>query len=112
MVSLIITFRKRSCGKVMFLHLFVSHSIHGGGGGVSQHAVGQTPPPVHAGIHNPPVQCMLGYMPPPPAATAVERHASYWNAFLLNAKFKSMHSSRMRTARSIQCRGEGAGGNY
>ena len=27
----IFTVRKRSCGKVMFLHLFVSHSIHRGG---------------------------------------------------------------------------------
>ena len=28
---LIVTVRKRSCGKVMFLHLSVSHSVHGGG---------------------------------------------------------------------------------
>ena len=34
---------QRSCGKVMFLHLFVSHSVHKGG--VSQHALGQTSPP-------------------------------------------------------------------
>ena len=34
---------QRSCSKIMFLHLSVSHSVHGGGG-VSQHALGQTPP--------------------------------------------------------------------
>ena len=38
----IITVRKRSCGKVMLLHLSVSHSVHGG---VSAS--------VHAGIHPP-----------------------------------------------------------
>ena len=36
----VITVRKRSCGKVMFLHLSVSHSVHRGGS-------------VHAGIHTP-----------------------------------------------------------
>ena len=30
---LFITGRKRSCGKVMFLHLSVSHSVHNGGRG-------------------------------------------------------------------------------
>ena len=52
---------QRSCGKVMFLHLSVSHSVHGGGcipactgadippghtphqADISQHALGQTP---------------------------------------------------------------------
>ena len=38
----VITVRKRSCRKVMFLHLFVSYSVHSGC--VSQHALGQTPP--------------------------------------------------------------------
>ena len=38
------TVRKRSCGKVMFLHLSVSHSVHRGGGAVIH-------PP---GRHNPP----------------------------------------------------------
>ena len=78
---------KRSCGKVMFLHLSVSHSVYGGVS-TSVHAgiqpPEQTPPcPVHAGIHTPlpsacwdthplssacwdtpPAQCMLGYTPP------------------------------------------------
>ena len=30
---ILVTVRKRSCGKVMFLHLSASHSVHGGGGG-------------------------------------------------------------------------------
>ena len=49
---------QRSCGKVMFLHLSVSHSVHRGSvypsmhcsdtpswADISQHALGQTPPP-------------------------------------------------------------------
>ena len=72
-------------GKVMFSQACVKNSVHGGGG-VSQHALGLTPPcPVHARIHpgqttprqttppgrptSPPpradiptAQCMLGYM--------------------------------------------------
>ena len=75
----IITVHKRSCRKVMFLHLSVSHSVHMGC--VSQHALGQTPlgqtPPGQTlpgryppgrhllGRHllgrHPPAQCMLGY---------------------------------------------------
>ena len=51
-----ITVGKRSCGKVMFLHLSVSYSIHGG---VSA--------PVHAGIHTPP-----GQTPPWQTATAAD----------------------------------------
>ena len=31
-LAMIITARKRSCGKVMFLHLSLSHSVHMGGG--------------------------------------------------------------------------------
>ena len=48
-----ITVRKRSCGKVMFLHLSVSHSVHGGGSAsvhAGIHPPGQTPPP---GRHRP-----------------------------------------------------------
>ena len=47
-----ITVRKRSCGKVMFLHLSVSQSVHGGC--LPQCMLGNTTPcPVHAGIYNP-----------------------------------------------------------
>ena len=44
-----------SCGKVMFLHLSVSHSVHGGGGvwQTTPWADTPTPNPVHAGIHAP-----------------------------------------------------------
>ena len=40
------TVRKRSCGKVMFLHLSVSHSVHRGSTSVHAgiHPPGQTPP--------------------------------------------------------------------
>ena len=60
--KVIFNVRKGSCGKVMFLHLSLSHSVHGGGGGVVVSAS------VHAGIH-PPRQtptCMLGYTLSPP----------------------------------------------
>ena len=70
---ILVTIRKQSCRKVMFLHLSVSHSVHGGGSAS-----------VHSGIH-PPAQCMLGYTVP---SACWDRHAScwyasYWNAFLL-----------------------------
>ena len=79
----IFTVRKQSCRKVMFLHLSVSHSVHGG---CITACTGQTPlldrhtllgrhpppRPVHAGIHTPlpnacwdthtPAQCMLWYI--------------------------------------------------
>ena len=79
----LVTFRNSSCGKVRFLQACVKNSVHGGGG-VSQHALGEgcvsqhalgkgcvsqdalgrgvcvskyAPPcPVHAGIHTPPGQ--------------------------------------------------------
>ena len=55
----IITVRKRSCGKVMFLHLSVSHSVHGGVGGVCLSACWDTPPWVDT---------PAGQTPPPPRA--------------------------------------------
>ena len=51
---------QRSCGKVMFLHLSVSLSVHRG--------VSGRPPPGR---------------PPPPDGQCSGRYASYWNAFLL-----------------------------
>ena len=55
---ILVTIRKQSCRKVMFLHLSVSHSVHGGGY-LPQCILGYTPLPsacwdtqcpVHAGI--------------------------------------------------------------
>ena len=72
---------QRSCSKVMFLHLSVI--LFTGGSASSPGGVchtpwvdlpGQTPPrwtpphPVHAGIHTPAAQCMLGYTLPLPSA--------------------------------------------
>ena len=57
----------------MFLHLSV---ILFTGGGVSQHAMGQTPPPEET-------------RKPPPRATS-GRYASYWNAYLLPLCILSM----------------------
>ena len=67
-ILIFITVCKRSCGKVKFLHLSVSYSVHRGG----------LP------------QCMLGYPPwqrhpnhPRADGHCSGRYASYWNAFLL-----------------------------
>ena len=60
---MIFTVRKRSCGKVMFLHLSVSHSVHGG---VSTS--------VHAGIHTPQADTpLLGRHPPSPSRRPLQR---------------------------------------
>ena len=64
-----ITVRRRSCGKVMFLHLPVSHSVHRGGVCLSAcwdtHSPGQTCPWAD---YSPSAQCMLGYTHPLPSA--------------------------------------------
>ena len=57
------TARKQSCGKVMLLHLSVSHSVHRGGEGLP----GQRP--------------TSGQRPPCTLTTG--QYASYWNALLL-----------------------------
>ena len=43
MPEFLITARKRSCGKVMFLHLSVIPSVHGWGGGGERGCVVATP---------------------------------------------------------------------
>ena len=48
--EIIFTARKRSCGKVMFLHLSVIHSLHRGRRCVSQHVMGMYTP---LGRHSP-----------------------------------------------------------
>ena len=95
---------QRSCGKVIFSQVSVSHSVHRGG--VSGRSPRQTPPPLGrhplpwadtppqcmlgytplpsacwdtppCPVHagiHPPAQCMLGYTPPPAATAAVGTH--------------------------------------
>ena len=49
-----------SCGKVMFLHLSVSHSVHGARGCLADNPLGR-----HPQADTPtPTQCMLGCTPP------------------------------------------------
>ena len=89
--------------KVMFLHLSVSHSVHGGGRctcsrgvcllwGVtcpppSRYAPAGTPPGQVHPIHPPPGRYTpLGQVHPPPPPRPADgyccgRYASYWNAF-------------------------------
>ena len=68
---------QRSCGKAMFLHLSVSHSVHRGGVSAS----------VHAGIHPLAGTPPKAGKPSPGRYTPHDghcsgRYASYWNAFL------------------------------
>ena len=76
----IFTVRKRSCGKVLFLHLSVSHSVHRG---VSA--------PVHAGIHTP-----LGRHPSP-RQTPLSRHPLPGRHPLLGRHPLGRHSPRADT---------------
>ena len=92
----IITARKRSCRKVVFLHLSVSHSVHRGVYPSMQW--GCTPPGSHSPVRSLPVKPPQADIPwadtprqtpsradtPPPemATEAGVRYASYWNASL------------------------------
>ena len=108
----IFTARKPSCGKVMFLHLSVSHSVHRGCVYPSTQRVGVCIPvcngervlPLGPGVYTPPGQtpsgqtpCWadtpsghthpLGRHPPythPPDGPLSRQCASYWNAFLFD----------------------------
>ena len=97
---------QRSCGKVMFLHLSISHSVQGGmsasGLGVSatppgqttpsrqtppgRHSQADTPCPVHAGIHTPALLSACWDTPPCAVHAGIRstsgRYASHWNALL------------------------------
>ena len=69
-VPLLITVRKRSCGKVMFSQVCVKNSVHGGWRGVQpprQTSPSKTPPPKQT---------------PPSYGHCSGRYASYFNAFL------------------------------
>ena len=80
-VRTMFTARKRSCGKVMFLHLFVIFSQRGigvsiqrgslsGGGGFSIHGA-------------------VSVRETPPCTVKSGRYTSYWNAFLFIHGFTS-----------------------
>ena len=66
----IFTVRNSSCGKVMFLHLSVSHSVHGEGRAWRR------------GMHGKGV-CGGGGMRGRRDGHCSGRYASYWNAFFL-----------------------------
>ena len=77
---------QRSCGKVMFSQASVILFA----GGVSQHALGQNPPP----DRHPPVKHRphLGrqHRPPPPTTTAADgTHPTGIHSFVINSFFKS-----------------------
>ena len=82
----------RSCGKVMFLHLSVSYSVHGGVGLPLVPGVGlgsvchttpwQTPPPGQTPpLADPPAQCMLGYGQQAGGTHPTGMHSSYFASF-------------------------------
>ena len=96
---LVVTVRKRSCGKIMLSQVCVKNSVHRGGCTPSR----QTPLPL--GRHPPPTdtpgQTPLGRHPPPPWADThlplgrppsransccSGRYATYWNSFLFAFK--------------------------
>ena len=78
--SCFVTVRKRSCGKVMFLHLSVSHSVHRGGevytppgrhpSGQTHKPPGQTPPLAR---HTPHLGRHCHPQPPPPGRPTTPR---------------------------------------
>ena len=79
----ITTVRKRSCRKVMFLYLSVSHSVHGGGASDSVYA-GIPLPGRHTiplDRHSPWADAP-GRHPPLADGYCSGWYASYWNAFL------------------------------
>ena len=75
---MLVAVRKNSCGKVMFLHLSVSHSVHKGW---------CTSPSPWADTHW--VNTPLGRHPPPRDGLCSGRYASYWNALLFVSMWRS-----------------------
>ena len=76
-----VTARKLSCGKVRFLHLSVSHSVHRGRGFPNRE-----PPPRQ---RSPWTETLPGQRPPKietPCTLKSGRYASNWNAFLFSGK--------------------------
>ena len=84
--NLLFTVRKRSCAKVMFLHLSVSHSVHRGclpGACVypSMHWADTPQADTPLGRHS--LGRHLPGQTPLPGGHCSRWYASYWNAFLL-----------------------------
>ena len=75
-----ITVPNSSCGKGMFSQACIKNSVHGGG--VFQHALGQTPPGRYPSTH---WDRHPSYPPPSPGGHCSGRYASYWNAFLFSS---------------------------
>ena len=73
-VRYLFTVHNSSCGKVMFLHLPVSHSVHRGEGVPATGSGECTPPCADT---------------PPPGGHCSRRYAPYWNAFLFQLKTSS-----------------------
>ena len=89
----VITARNEVCGKVMFLHLSVSHSVtrgHACHPPPATHAPLPCMPPFHT---QPPTMYPPPHMPPchacPPSPPLSGRYASYWNAFLFQKSVQS-----------------------
>ena len=80
---------QRNCGKVIFSEASVSHSFHGG---VSKHALGQTPP---SWADTPGSQPPGRHPPPSSGGHCCGRYASYWNAFFLYNTVLFARSSRI-----------------
>ena len=72
----IFTVRKRSYGKIMFLHLSVSHSVHRGGGFPWERATRQRLSLDRNPLNRDPSTGT------PPCTVKSGRYASYWNVFL------------------------------
>ena len=95
----VITVRKRSCGKVMFLHLSVSNSMHRGVSAsmhagihtlLGRHLPGQT----HPWEDTPPAQCMLGYTTPCPVHAGIPPYPVHAGIDMATAA-DEMHSCSM-----------------
>ena len=88
--SPLFTVRKRSCGRVMFLHLSVSHSVHkvvSASVRAGIHPLPRADTPSRLGRHPP------GRHPPSPAdGHCSGRYASYWNAFLFESVSTELNS--------------------
>ena len=101
-INLFITSRKRSCERVMFSHLSVSHSVHGEGmcipactgqGGV---CLWQSPwADIPMGRHLPGRHPQLGRHPLTRDGHCSGGYASYWNVFLFNLCIRGLFNFQL-----------------